>query len=99
MTIKTYPFDTADYLKSEEEMESYLNFCLEDGDPALIAYAIGAVARAKSMTKVAKDTQLGRESLYKSLSAEGNPSFTTVLKVLTSFGLKLSVSSAATSSK
>jgi probable addiction module antidote protein len=99
MTLKTYPFDVLDYLKTEEDFEDYLNICLEDGDPALIQHAIGTVARAKSMTKVAKDTQLGRESLYKSLSAEGNPSFTTVLKVLTSFGLKLSVSSAATSSK
>ena len=63
----------------------------EDGDPALVAAALGDVARAKGMSQIAQDAGLGRESLYKALSSEGNPEFATVLKVMRALGLKLKV--------
>jgi probable addiction module antidote protein len=63
----------------------------EDGDPALIAHALGVVARAKGMSKIARAAGLGRESLYKALSPDGNPEFVTVLKVMRALGLKLKV--------
>jgi probable addiction module antidote protein len=94
MPLKTTPYDSADYLNTEEEIAEYLNVCLEDGNPALIAKAIGTVARARErgMSQLAKDTKLGRESLYKSLSGEGNPSFATIVKVLNALHIKLTVS-------
>ena len=64
---------------------------LEDGDPALITTALGDIARSKGMTQISRDTGLGRESLYKALSNEGNPEFATVLKVFNSLGLRLQV--------
>lgn len=63
----------------------------EDGDPSLIAYALGQVARAEGMTQIAKEAGLSRESLYRSLRAEGNPEMATVLKVLSALGLRLAV--------
>jgi probable addiction module antidote protein len=89
--IKTFPWDAADYLKSDEDIAYYLEAVFEDGDPALIAAALGDVARAKGMSKVAQDAGLGRESLYKALSKDGNPEFATVLKVLHALGLKIKV--------
>ena len=88
---KLIPFDSADYLKTEIEMAEYLNACLEDGDAALTAHALGVVARARGMTQIAKETNLGRESLYKALSTDGNPSFATMLKVIDALGMKLIV--------
>jgi probable addiction module antidote protein len=84
-------YDTADYLKSEEDMIAYLEACMEEAgdDPALIAVALGNVARAYGMARLAKETGLTREGLYKSLSADGNPSLGTVLKVVKALGLKL----------
>jgi probable addiction module antidote protein len=70
-------------------MAAYVACALEEGDPALIAAALGDIARAQGMTRIAKRTGLGRESLYKTLSREGNPEFATVLKVFNSVGLKL----------
>jgi probable addiction module antidote protein len=89
----TTPYDTADYLKTEEEMALYLDACFEEAgdDPAFIAAALGDIARARGMTQLAKDTGLGRESLYKALSGEGNPSFSTILKVINALGLRLAV--------
>jgi probable addiction module antidote protein len=87
--IATKPWDPADHLKTEEDMAAYLEAALEEGDPALVAAALGDIARAKGMTQVARDTGLGRESLYKALSASGNPEFATVLKVIAALGLKL----------
>lgn len=86
---KTSAWDAADHLKSEEDIAAYLGAALDQGDAALFAAALGDVARAKGMSEVAQATGLGRESLYKALSAEGNPEFATVLKVLKSLGLKL----------
>jgi probable addiction module antidote protein len=86
---KTRPYGTAEYLESEMTQAEYLSAALETGDPAFVADAIGTVARAKGMAQIAKQAGLGRESLYKALSAEGNPEFATVLKVIRALGLKL----------
>jgi len=85
----TKHWDPADHLKTDEDMAAYLEAALEEGDPALIAAALGDIARAKGMTQVARDTGLGRESLYKALSATGNPEFATVIKVVSALGLQL----------
>ena len=87
--IKTRPFDMANHLNNEEEVAEYLRQVLDDGDPALLAAALGDIARAQGMTKIAKKTGLGRESLYKTLSRDGNPELATVLKVFDAVGLKL----------
>ena len=89
---KTKPWDAADYLNTKEDIVLYLEAAFEDGDPALIAAALGDAARAKGMTKVAAEAGLGRESLYKALSPEGNPEFATVLKVMRALGLRLRAS-------
>ncbi len=89
--LKTIPWDSAQYLKTDEDIAEYLDAVFEDGDPALIRHALGDVARAKGMARIAKTAGLGRESLYKALSAEGNPEFATVLKVIHALGLKLKV--------
>lgn len=90
-TIKLRKWDTVEYLKTDEDMVMYLEACMEEAgdDTAFIAAALGDIARAKGMTQLARDTGLGRESLYKALSGEGNPSFGTVLKVMHALGLKL----------
>lgn len=91
---KMAPYDVADHLRSPEEMAAYLDAWFEEfpDDVSGIARAVGDIARAKGMTQVAKDAGLSRESLYRALSREGNPSLSTILKVLTAVGLKLSVS-------
>lgn len=86
---KTKPFDAADYLKTEEDMVAYLEAALEEDDPRVVAAALGDIARAKGMTQVARDAGLGRETLYKALSPEGNPEFGTVMKVVRALGLSL----------
>jgi len=88
---KTIPWDSAAHLKSHDDIVNYLEAVFEDEDPALIAHALGVVARAKGMTQVAQAAGLGRESLYKALSPDGNPEFATVLKVVRAIGLKLKV--------
>ena len=70
----------AEHLETDEDMAAYLEAALEEGDPALVAAALGDIARAKGMAQIAQETGLGRESLYKALSPEGNPEFATVLK-------------------
>jgi probable addiction module antidote protein len=86
---KTRPWDAAEHLTSEDDMAAYLEAALEDGDPAVVTAALGDIARAKGMSEIARKTGLGRESLYKALSPDGNPEFATVLKVVHSLGLKL----------
>ena len=86
---KTQPWDITQHLETKEEIAAYLEAVLEDGDPGLIAAALGDIARAKGMAQIAQETGLGRESLYKALSADGNPQFATVLKVMQVLGLKL----------
>lgn len=89
---KTHPWDVTRYLDSDEAIASYLDAVLQENDPALLAEALGDVARAKGMTQIAREAGLGRESLYKALSREGNPEFGTILKVVEALGLKLRVS-------
>jgi probable addiction module antidote protein len=76
-------------LKSDKDIAAYLESALDVGDAALFTAALGDVARAKGMTEIARKTGLGRESLYKALSPDGNPEFATVLKVMHSLGLDL----------
>jgi len=85
----TKPFDAADYLKTTDDMVAYLEAALEEDDPRVVAAALGDIARAKGMTQVARDAGLGRESLYKALSANGNPELGTVMKVVRALGLSL----------
>lgn len=90
-SIKLRKWDSAEYLKTDEDMADYLQACLDEAgaDAAFIAKALGTIARAKGMTQLARETGLGRESLYKALSGEGNPSFATILKVMSALGIKL----------
>jgi probable addiction module antidote protein len=90
----TTRWDPADHLVSSEDQAAYLEAALEDGDPKVIAAALGDIARAKGMTQIARDAGLGRESLYKALSAGGNPEFGTILKVISALGLQLHASPA-----
>ena len=85
------PFDPAEYLDDDDATAAYLSEALESNDAAFVADALGVVARARGMTRLARETGLSRESLYKSLSANGNPEFATVLKILRALGLKLRV--------
>jgi probable addiction module antidote protein len=94
MSLKTTLYDSADYLNSEEAVLAYLEEALDTDDPAFIAQALGTVARARGMSQVAKDAGLSRESLYKALSADGNPEFSTVIRVMKALGLKFSVAHA-----
>ena len=87
--ITTRRWDAAEQLKSEADMAAYLEAALEDGDPALVAAALGDIARAKGMSEIARQTGLGRESLYRALSPDGNPEFSTVLKVVRALGIRL----------
>lgn len=96
-TIKLRKWDTVEYLKTEEDMVMYLEACMEEAgdDAAFIAAALGDIARAGGMSQLANDTGLGRESLYKALSGEGNPSFGTILKIMHALGIKLQPQSSA----
>lgn len=93
--VKTTPWDAAEHLKTDEDMAAYLEAAIEDGDPVVISAAIGDIARAKGMSQIARETGLGRESLYKALSPGGNPEFATILKVVRALGLKFHVEAAA----
>ena len=92
MEIRTLPYDVAKTLRTPDEMAAYLEACIEEaeGDATFIAKALGDIARAQGMTEISRQTGLSRESLYKSLSGDRNPSFDTVLKVISALGLKLS---------
>jgi len=82
-------WDPAEHLETEADRAAYLEAALEEGDPALIVAALGDIARAKGMTQVAREAGLGRESLYKALSPDGNPEFATIMKVVAALGLQL----------
>lgn len=92
MPIETYPFDAAQYLGSAEAQAELLRDALETGDAGYIAHAIGVVARAQGMSKIAKDAGLSREALYKALSPNGNPTLSTLLSVMKALNVKLEVS-------
>ena len=89
MALKTRTWDAAEHLDTPEDIAAYLAVVLEDGDPKLIAAALGDVARARGMADIAREAGLSRESLYRSLSADGNPEFSTVVRVLDVLGLRL----------
>jgi len=89
---KLTTFDVSQYLDSKERIAEYLSQVLEDGDMNELLEAIGNIAKAKGMSQIAKDTGLGRESLYKTFSSDAKPRFETVMKVLDSFGVKFQVS-------
>jgi probable addiction module antidote protein len=91
---QTRPWDATEHLETLEDMAAYLEAALEDGDPRLVAAVLGDIARARGMATIARRSGLGRESLYKALSAEGNPELATVLKVVQALGLQLHVASA-----
>ena len=93
-TIKTRPFDMANYLSNAEEVTEYLRQVLEDGDPAELGAALGNIARARGMSQLARDTGLSRESLYKSLSGERAPNSDTLFKVMRALGFQLTIASA-----
>ena len=93
MAIKLRKWDSAEHLKTEDDMQAYLQACIEEsnGDPAFIAKALGNIAKAKGMAQLSRDTGLGRESLYKALSGDVNPSFDTVIKVVKALNLRLAI--------
>lgn len=84
-------WDPATHFATADDVAAYLEAALQDGDPQLVAAALGDIARAKGMSQVARDAGLGRESLYKSLSSSGNPELATVLKVISALGFELHV--------
>lgn len=89
-TNKLRKWDSAEHLQSEEDVALYFAACVDEAgdDATFIAKALGNIARARGMTQLSRDTNIGRESLYKALSGEGNPSFSTILKVTKALGLK-----------
>lgn len=86
-------YDSADYLQSEEDIAAYLEAVMEEGsdDPAYVAHALGVVARARNMTALAHEVGMSRVGLNKALSGEGNPTLSTILKVVKALGLKVSI--------
>ena len=99
MALKTKAFDPADYLTGDTAVATYLSEAMETGDPAFIADALGVVARARGMTRVARDAGVARESLYRALDRSGNPELATVLRVITAIGLRLDVKPAGKAPK
>jgi probable addiction module antidote protein len=91
MTVKTYPWDPAEYLGDENAVAEYLSAALEEKDPALFTVALGDIARARGISDLARKTKLSRQTLYKALSGQGNPEFATICNVAAALGLRLSV--------
>ncbi|MDP4021549.1 putative addiction module antidote protein [Methylobacterium sp. NEAU 140] len=91
MAIETKPWDVTEHLQDEASIAAYIEAVLEDGDPSLVAAAIGDVARAHGMAQIAAETGRSRESLYRALSEKGNPQLDTLMGVLKAIGLRLSV--------
>ncbi len=87
-------FDPARYLDNEEIIAEYLNAALEDKNSDSLLVALGDIAKARGMTKIAKDAGLGRENLYKALSSGAKPQYDTVFKVMKTLGIRLHVSAA-----
>ncbi|MGY2046767.1 addiction module antidote protein [Methylobacterium sp. JK268] len=83
------PYDSAQYLDSDTAVAEYLAAAIEENDPALFRHALGVVARARGMTQIAREAGLSRESLYRALSDEGNPSLDTALRVLKALNVRL----------
>jgi probable addiction module antidote protein len=89
MALKTAPFDAAEVLDTEEAIEEFIAAAFETEDPAFIARALGTVARARNMSRLAEEIGMSRPALYRALSGEGNPEFATIAKVMHALGLKL----------
>ena len=89
--VNTKPWDASEYLKTEQDIIDYLDAAAETGDPTLMQAAIGDVAKARGMGQIAEAAGVGRESLYKSLSKDGNPSFQTIAKVVQALGGRLTI--------
>lgn len=92
--VNTKPWDASEYLKTEQDIIDYLDAAAETGDPILMQAAIGDVAKARGMGQIAEAAGVGRESLYKSLSKDGNPSFQTIAKVVQALGGRLTIQAA-----
>jgi probable addiction module antidote protein len=90
-TSASRPYDSAEYLDSDDAISAYIEEAMETDDPAFIAHALGTIARARGMSKIAKKAGLSRESLYKALGPDGNPEFGTVIRVMHALVLKFSV--------
>lgn len=95
MTLRTTPYDSAEFLDSEEAIEEYVAAAFETEDPAFIAQCLGTVARARNMSKLSREIGMSRPALYKALSGEGNPEFGTIMKVLHALGIKLAPKTSA----
>ncbi len=91
MALKTTRWDVTEYLKDEAAIAAYLDAVFEDGDPGLIAAAIGDVAKARGMTQIARESGLSRESLYRALSQDGNPELSTLTKVIRAIGMRIAI--------
>ena len=91
MTVETTPWDSAELLDSPQAIAAYIEAALEEGDPALLTYALGVVARARGMTQLARDAGVTREALYKALSLNGDPKLSTFFGVMKALGVKLAV--------
>lgn len=91
MKKQATPFDVSEYLDSEEMIAAYLTSIIEDNDWDLLIQAIGHVAKARGMSKIAEESGLGRESLYKSFSQNSRPRFETVMKVLSAMNVKINI--------
>lgn len=89
MPLKTLPWNVADHLGDDDAAAAYLDACLEDGDPKLVAAALGDIARAKGITDLAARTGLPADALDRALSAHGDPEFSIVLKIVAALGLQL----------
>jgi len=89
MALKTTLFDAAEVLDTEEAIEEFIAAAFETEDPAFIAKALGTVARARNMSKLAEEIGMSRPALYRALSGKGNPEFATITKVMHPLGLKL----------
>ena len=89
MEVKFSRYDITDYFKTEDDITAYLDAVMEDGDSALIAAALGDIARARNLSQLARDVGMSRQGLDKALSGDGNPSLTTVVKVTQALGLRL----------
>ena len=84
-------YNTANYLQDEQDIQAYLEVALEDGDPAMIAVALGNIARSRNISQLARDTHMSRDGIYKALSGQGNPSFSTISKLAGALGYQINL--------
>ncbi|MCT8344354.1 MULTISPECIES: addiction module antidote protein [Photorhabdus] len=92
--IEISNYEIAEHLKTEEDIQLYLEEVMKEDNPALILSALGDIAKARNMSQLAKEVGISREGLYKALSGKGNPTFTTILKIVKALGLRFELQSA-----